>query len=399
MNTINDTEIQGRILIVEDEPIMQEILQVALRNSGTVYLATDGEQGLKKALELVPDLIVTDVMMPKKDGIEMLRDIRSIESIRNIPVIVLSGNNELNNRITGLQSGADDYLPKPFNAVELQLKVKSILMKKLYEKHLISKNLKLLTTLKELKETQMQLVHTSKLASIGELSAGMAHEINNPALAISNSFELICKRLQQVKEGSKTLDQACLDVQNFSATGQHAIDRIRNIVNSLLDFSRKNRENLSQVDIHEGIDSTLAILNHQLQGEVEVHKQYTNIDPIIIDLAQLNQVFMSLLMNALQAIKEKKRQNMDSGNIWITSRQDADYVYLSFKDDGIGIKEQDLGQIFDPFFTTKDMHSGTGLGLNISYRIIQAVHGQIDVDSEINVGTTFSLKLPKAPSE
>jgi signal transduction histidine kinase len=395
VSPLDNDEIHGRILIVEDDMIMQELLHTALRNSGTIYLASDGEEGLQKAIELTPDLIVTDVMMPNKDGIEMLRDIRSIEAIQNTPVIVLSGNSEIENRITGLESGADDYISKPFHAMELRLKVKSLLIKKLYEKRLIGKNKELLSALKELKETQLQLVHSSKLASIGELSAGLAHEINNPALAVSNSFELICKRLQQIKDGSKSLDEACFDVQKFSALGHNAVERIRNIVDSLLDFSRKNRENLSQADIHEGIDSTLAILNHKLKGNVNVHKHYGDLPPIEIDLMQLNQVFMSLLVNAHQAIEESKNRGIKSGNIWISSREEGSDVYLTFKDDGIGIKEQDINQIFDPFFTTKDMHKGTGLGLNISYRIIQAVHGQIEVKSKINEGTTFLLKLPK----
>ncbi len=392
-------ETKCRILIVEDEPIMQILLKKALTGSGEIFLAIDGEEGLQKAKELIPDLIVTDVMMPRKDGIEMLRDIRDIESLQNTPVVVLSGNSEIENRITGLESGADDYISKPFNAMELRLKVKSILMKKLFEKRLIKKNQQLKATLEELKETQLQLVHSSKMASIGELSAGMAHEINNPALAVSNAFELIDKRIQQVEEGRKNFSEVADDFHKYSALGQNAIERIRTIVNSLLDFSRKNREHLSLVDIHEGIDSTLAILNHQLKGVVEVHTQYTATNPIETDLMQLNQVFMCLLVNSLHAIQKKTESGMTAGNIWICTSQDAKYTYLSFRDDGIGIKKQDLDKIFDPFFTTKAMDKGTGLGLNISYRIIQASHGSIEVDSKVNVGTTFSLKLPNIQPE
>lgn len=391
-----------KIIIIDDEMVSRTLHTQLLASDYEVSTACDGVEGLDLIRKIRPDLVLADNIMPHKSGIELLHDIRSDPELHDIPVIILSALTEASHKIQGLNAGADDYLPKPFDLHELKIRISGLLLKKRYERELAEKNClleealeKQQATLCELKEAHAQLVHSSKLAAIGQLSAGIAHEVNNPALSISNALEILERDLTRINSGEISIENQLVIMMHFIGLARSSVARIRHVVDSLSKFSRKNREGVGTVDITDGIDSTLDILNHQFGDAICIHRKYLAHDPIEADLQQLNQVFMNLILNAVHAIQEKQQQGQPGGNIWITTKVQDDSILISVRDDGIGIPKTIQDRIFEPFFTTKDVGSGSGLGLDISYRIIKAHQGEIHCESKEQVGTTFTITLPR----
>ncbi len=252
---------------------------------------------------------------------------------------------------------------------------------------------------RELRETQAQLVQSGKMASLGMLVAGVAHEINTPIGSISANTDLVKRAAEIVKKRieaedmpaelaeDQKLQRAVEILQQASETELLACERISSIVKSLRNFARLDESEEKRVDLHEGIDSTLTLLAHELKKGVEVVKHYGDLPEVVCFSSQLNQVFMNLLNNAILAMKQK-------GTITITTARDGDHVVLRFADTGMGISSENLERVFDPGFTTKGVGVGTGLGLSICYRIIQDHQGTIEVSSEVGNGTEFAMRLP-----
>ena len=268
-------------------------------------------------------------------------------------------------------------------------------------------------TLKNLQNTQTQLIQTEKMSSLGQMVAGIAHEINNPVNFIhgnlthfdnyiDNLFELIDilqehtpENIPEVEEAIEEIDLEFLrsDIPELLKSIKFGSDRIKEIVLSLRNFSRLDEASMKKVDIHQGIESTLTILNNRLNSRVEIVKKYGDIPLVACYPAQLNQVFMNLISNALDAIEEAQ---MESGQIIITTEKVVGdrSVKISFRDTGPGMPADIQAKIFDPFFTTKPIGKGTGLGLGICFQILQKHKATIDVRSEIGQGTEFLITLP-----
>jgi len=258
------------------------------------------------------------------------------------------------------------------------------------------KNRELAGTLDELRNTQQQLVMREKMASLGNLVAGVAHEVNNPIGAINSAADA-CKRCVTIlsdfvergdsSETEPRVEKALgiLD-ENTKLIGT-AGHRVAEIVRSLRNFSRLDEAEFQEADIHEGLDSTLTLVNHKLKRRVEVVRHYGDIPRINCYPNQLNQVFMNVLVNAAQAIEGK-------GTITITTRAEGNEVVVSVADDGKGIAPDHVVHLFDPGFTTKGAGVGTGLGLSISYNIVEKHGGSIGVESEVGKGSTFTVRLP-----
>ncbi len=261
------------------------------------------------------------------------------------------------------------------------------------------KNRDLEDAMKQLRDAQQQLVMREKMASLGNLVAGVAHEINNPVGAVKSaadtserSIEMVCNSLEnsadlnELKE-NKRFQTAIQILKNNTAVTVTASERIAEIVRSLRNFARLDEAEFQKADIHDGLDSTLILLRHQLKNHVEVNKQYGDLPQIQCYPNQLNQVFMNVLSNAEQAIAGE-------GQITIETAREGDAVVVRIRDTGRGIAQDDVGHIFDPGFTTKGVGVGTGLGLSISYNIIQKHHGRITADSGQGRGTTITITLP-----
>jgi signal transduction histidine kinase len=248
---------------------------------------------------------------------------------------------------------------------------------------------------RELKEAQAQLVQSAKLAAMGQLVAGVAHEINSPLGAIHSNFDVTSRALKILQaevanrpEGSGEKSQmlfATLD--SLMEMNHQACARIIRIVRDLKNFARLDEADFKEVNLNENLDSTLSLLQHELRDRIQVIKDLAELPPVPCYPNRLNQVFMNLLVNAIQSIAEK-------GEIRIETRLEGAQVNVVIADSGAGIKPEHLEKIFDPGFTTKGVGVGTGLGLSISARIIQDHRGTISVQSEVGKGTTFVVSLP-----
>jgi len=268
---------------------------------------------------------------------------------------------------------------------------------------------------RKLQVAQDQLMQSEKLASIGQLAAGVAHEINNPVGYVFSNFGTLEKYLEDLfrmlaayeqAEGQLAgtpvaaqlaalrheidLDYLKDDVPTLMAESREGITRVRKIVQDLKDFSHVDaRQEWEWTDLHKGIDSTLNIVNNEIKYKAEVVKQYGTLPEVMCLPSELNQVFMNLLVNAAHAV------NRERGTITIrTGCTGDDSVWVEVEDDGCGIPKENLTRIFDPFFTTKPVGKGTGLGLSLSYGIVQKHGGSLDVDSEPGRGTRFRMTLP-----
>jgi signal transduction histidine kinase/FixJ family two-component response regulator len=285
------------------------------------------------------------------------------------------------------------------------------------------KNVKLVDTLKELKGTQSQMVQTEKMASIGQLAAGVAHEINNPVGFVSSNLktltdyhhnigqilseyrqfvdivsgikdcgpemaavETLTARIQE-KESALDIAYILEDIPGLILESREGLDRIKKIVLDLKDFSHPGEDVLKLVDINRNLDSTLNIVWNELKYKATILKDYGELPQVKCYPQQLNQVFMNLLVNAAQAIENQ-------GEIRIITREIGDRAEIIIGDSGQGIAAENLSRIFDPFFTTKEVGKGTGLGLNVTYNIVKKHHGTIDVKSELGKGTTFTVRIP-----
>lgn len=242
---------------------------------------------------------------------------------------------------------------------------------------------------RQLEEAQSQLVQSEKMAAVGQLAAGIAHEINNPMSFIKSNLECLQEYTRPESLDVDFIKEEFPEIINETLDGTY---RIQEITTSLKDFSRLDNNEWQLADVHEGLESTLKIVNHELKYKVDdIERDYRELPKINCLPAQLNQVYLNLLMNASQALES-------NGKIIIQTRSDdaSGKVSICIKDNGKGIPASILDKIFDPFFTTKEIGEGTGLGLSISYGIIQAHQGTIDVVSEEGVGTAFTLTLPVA---
>jgi signal transduction histidine kinase len=254
---------------------------------------------------------------------------------------------------------------------------------------------RLAATNQELRQTQAQLVQSEKMAALGNLVAGVAHEINTPVGAISSMHDTLVRAVGKLKdeiipaepdEGSK-LHQTIKVIEDANDVIQSGSSRVTTIVRRLRSFARLDEAELKKVDIHEGIEDTLTLTHHELKHGITVTRNFGKIPEIACYPGQLNQVFLNLLVNARQAID-------GVGEITITTSKKRGRVHVEIRDTGRGIPKDQLSKIFDPGFTTKGVGVGTGLGLSICYRIIQEHKGQIHVDSEVGKGTVFTISLP-----
>lgn len=258
---------------------------------------------------------------------------------------------------------------------------------------------------KQLKAAQAQLLQSEKMASIGQLAAGVAHEINNPVGYINSNISTLETYLRDLMrlidaydhEESKEavtkikkeidLDYLKKDLDALLKESQEGISRVKKIVQDLKDFSHVDESKWQWADLHQGIDSTLNIVNNEIKYKAEVIKEYGEIPQFECIISQINQVVMNLLVNAAHAIEEH-------GTITVRTGTENDGIWFEIEDSGSGMSEKSMGRIFDPFYTTKPVGSGTGLGLSLSYGIIQKHNGSIDVQSELGKGTKFHIWLP-----
>lgn len=257
----------------------------------------------------------------------------------------------------------------------------------------------LAATNRTLHETQSQLVQSEKMASLGNLVAGIAHEINTPVGAINSMHgtsnramqklrQILEQEFQMAFETNPQIQKMLRIIEDAHQVISSGTERVTSIVRRLRSFARLDEAELKTADIHEGLEDTLTLIHHEIKHNIQLQKDYGNLPPVACFPGQLNQVFLNILMNARQAIK-------GSGTISIKTFEAAGKIHVAISDTGVGIQPENLKKIFDPGFTTKGVGIGTGLGLSICYKIMQAHRGEIQVTSKIGKGTTFTVIFPK----
>jgi two-component system NtrC family sensor kinase len=405
-----------RILVVDDEEAVRKLYATYLDETYSCATAGDAQAALDLMATEQFALVLSDMRMPGLSGTELLRKI--VERYPDTAVIMISGVDRTQRVIDAIRVGASDYLVKPCDLDVLSFSVERALERRtllrtarLYKRDLEDRNLELASQKAELARLQGQMVQAEKMASLGLLAAGVAHELNNPAGFIYSNVDVLkdyvgrlSKCLRAYDAISLTADDAAqiaelkehIDYENIMSDLDSTLadtyigaERIRDVVQNLRLFSRLDEGEIKRVDIHEGLEATIRLLSRYFKtGRITVTRDYGNLPPVTCYAAQINQVWMNLLVNAAQAIGD------DEGTVHIQSRGDGDHVTISISDTGKGISDENVKKIFDPFFTTKPIGEGTGLGLSITHGIIVQHHGTIKIESAAGKGTTFVITLP-----
>ncbi|MCS6813035.1 MAG: hybrid sensor histidine kinase/response regulator [Cyanobacteria bacterium] len=417
--------ISGDILIVDDVTDNIRLLSSVLKQHGhRVRMAVSGQMALTSAVTLPPDLILLDINMPGMNGYEVCRRLKTHENTRSVPVIFLSAMDDVLDKVKAFHAGAVDYVTKPFQTEEVLARVQTHLTIRALQTRLQQQNVQLQATLEELQQTQAQLVQREKMASVGQLVAGVAHEINNPISFIAGNLQPANEYVQslvnlvklyqqeypqpspQIQQAIQDIDLEFLmsDVQKLMASLQTGVDRIRNVILALRIFSRLGESDIKPVSLHEGIDSVLLVLHHRLLGEgdrpaIAITKSYGELPLVTCYASQINQVFLNLINNAIEAIERACQQgltNQQRPQIWVITEQVSDTtVRIRIRDNGIGISEDVKSRLFDPFFTTKPASQGVGLGLSTSYQIVVERHkGTLTYESVPGQYTEFIVEIP-----
>ncbi len=367
------------ILVVDDEPINRQVLRSQLEMVGyRVEVAIDGLQGLKLLEKLNPQVILLDVMMPRLSGYQTCYRIRQKYSASEMPIILLTAKDQPEDTVRGFQHGANDYLTKPFSREELLIRVR-------FHLKLSKATSEVYRMMDDLRGMQNQLIQSAKLAAVGEMTSGIAHELKTPLAGISTilSGVELAKQLHQEID----MDAACSRVNLLVKRCSAIIEHMRN-------YSRRTEEIHSQTQIiNQLLKNTLLLVEPQLKrigGKLELHLGH-DLPFVAGNDIQLEQVFINLCNNACDAMEQSKERILT-----IQSMAEGDEVVVRVSDTGTGMRPEVQERVFESFFTTKSADKGTGLGMSISQNIIEQHKGQIRFNSELGRGTTFEIYLPVA---
>ena len=428
----------GFILVVDDTPANLEVISEALTDAGyEVAAALSGDRALKQVQHRPPDLILLDIQMPGIDGFETCRQLKQTAATAEIPIIFMTALSDAESKIKAFALGAVDYVTKPFQEAEILARVATHLkLSQLAQSlealvaertaELAKRTDELTVTLADLRRSQLKLIQQEKFSALGTLIAGIAHEVNNPVSFIIGNLKPAQEHVQDLlkilelyqehfpnpgNEITEEIDAIELDfvredLPKLLTSMQAGADRIRTISRGLRTFSRADGDSKTLYDLHEGIESTLMILNHRLKANaqrvaIKVTKNYGHIPKFECFAGQINQVFMNLLSNAIDALEEAIQKGIvekinASPEIGITTyfRTDSSTAFIHIKDNGIGIPESLQSRIFE-HFTTKPIGKGTGLGMSIVHQIVvENYQGTIKVQSMPNQGAEFIIQLP-----
>jgi signal transduction histidine kinase len=349
-------EAKKKILVVEDDPAMRRFLVNILRQQYRVVEAGDGSEALRQTAQQRPDLVLSDVVMPVMSGLQLTNTLKSTPETSDLPVILLTARGEADNAVYGLSCGANDYIGKPFAPRELLARIETQL---------------------RLREAALRVAENERLAAVGLLTSGFAHEVRNPLNGLLNALGPLRKMLEAPQHShSSEL------VQIMEDCGQ----RIAHLAESLLQFARPSGKR-TLVDVCGSLEKTVRVLKWRTPADVQLEWEFRCTEPVVGDAAALNQVWLNLVDNALRAVGK-------TGKILIATEVVEGDLVVTVTDSGPGIPKEHVGKIFEPFFSTRPAGEGSGLGLAISRRIVNQHGGSLSVFSELGKGTRFAVALP-----
>jgi len=417
-----------RILAVDDSTTFRSHIAQALQADGyEVVTAASGEEALELLSVQSVDCVLLDVIMPGIGGKETCARIKAMPALRDVPVVVLSALEDRASMVEVLAMGADDYIEKSAELAVLKARVRAQLRRRQFEEEtrrvrerllhsrmeaqeahaarelaetraalaveLEAKNQDLHTALRELRDAQGQLVQSAKMASLGSLVAGVAHEINNPLAFVISHVETAKRSVDAVVvDADSQLSQVSKDrLEKANARLREislGLDRMRDLVVKLRTFSRLDEGERKRVSIRECIESLLTILQHRTRDRVVVETHFGEPDQIECYPSLLNQAVMNIVANAIDA-------NAGAGTITITTGAVDDHYAITVRDTGPGIPLELRDRVFDPFFTTKPVGEGTGLGLSITDSIVRKHGGSLWVGDVLPHGAEVTMRLPR----
>ncbi|MDH5755178.1 MAG: hybrid sensor histidine kinase/response regulator [Nitrospinota bacterium] len=399
------------ILVVDDDKIVAGYLVKLLEGVGyKTIVCMDGESAYQRFCKGGIDLVITDLMMPGISGLDLIAKIRLIDKEVNIVVITGFGSMEI--FIDALRAGAGDFIVKPIEKDQFLKAVERVLEKKSLSESLIART--------------RQLINSEKMATVGVLSTGIAHEINNPTTFIRTNLQLMNEYIKRLRPRLDKLD----DRKNVDVTRKiileefpmmigealRGTERIEKIVSGIKHYAYTSDENIDEnVDIREVIAQAVNLVRSKMRKYITIKESFLNLKEIKGQFSKLEQVFVNLLINAADSIEEKVLRHRKEGKDFIAGEIDVsatifegdetsegrtpDNLVLTFYDNGEGIPKDKINRVFDPFFTTKPIGKGTGLGLYLCYEIISQHGGAITVQSSRGEGTAFIIRLPVEGAE
>lgn len=376
------------VLVADDEPDMRRFLLSQLQDDYEVIEAADGLQAAEKAQQALPDLILLDLMMPHKDGLQVCRELREYAPTAGIPIILLTARADEEIKFDALQKGANDFLAKPFSSIELQARIKNLIESRHFQRKLTRQNQALNDAIEQIKETEMQLVQSEKLSSLGRMSAGIIHEINNPLNFAMTGLFALRSQVKKLPEPDRAMQEGILD------DIEEGLKRVRNIVTDLRQFTHPGGGTGEPVVAAEAVEAAVRFLGGEWKDTVQIHQDVPPGVNLWANHNKLIHVLVNLMQNAIDALREKTFPPGEKPQIWLSARTDADRTLIIVRDNGPGIEKKIQDKIFDPFFTTKEVGKGMGLGLSICYRIVQGYGGNISVQSEPGQFCQFTLDFP-----
>jgi signal transduction histidine kinase len=426
----------GFILIVDDNSTNLSVLSLALKQVGLkVRMAMDGATALNIAQQQSPELILLDIQMPGIDGFETCTRLKANPLTQAIPVIFTTAVADIDSKVKGLSLGAVDYITKPFEQqeviarvnVHLQLRNLTKMLEErnaqlenwtdVLEQRVEERTAELSQTLQDLQQSQQQLIQSGKMSALGQLVAGIAHELNNPlGCIVSNlapAFEYVdevtkviefyqqfypeaTSKLEE-KLGDIDIDFTLEDLPKLLKSMQISTERIQDISISLRNFSRSDATSKVKANLYNGLESSLIILHHRLKAsgtrpKIEVIKDYGDLPSIECYPGLINQVFINILANAIDAVEESLPA---IPQIQIQTGVVDGNVVIRIVDNGVGMPVEVQQKVFNQLFTTKAIGRGTGLGLSIAREIVEDKHGgKLSFTSEMGKGTEFAIALP-----
>ncbi len=384
------------ILIVDDSKSVRFFLCNLLDKSGyTLLTAENGLQGWETVQREKVDIILSDLEMPKINGFEFCKLVKEHPEYRNIYFILISTRESTGDKVQGLDIGADDYMGKSISEPELLARVKA--------------GLRIRTLQSELDRKKVQVLQNEKMASIGRLAAGVAHEINNPLFVVTlnmdtlkQNFDTLANSIgsfssmirpeslaefEQLKE-DQDFDFIFEDSAELIRESTDEMERIKRIVTTLKASSEIHELDPRKADINKCLDDAIDHVCKKFSPNISIQKQFEPISPYKCQEIFLYQSFIQLFTNSFQAVDS-------NGEITVSTRSQNDWIIIAISDNGVGISDTDIEQVFDPFFTTRNVGQGLGLGLSVVHDTIHNRHrGNIGVNSIPGKKTTFTIRLP-----